>query len=150
VIRSALTIRSDLAEVARARDWVSILAHQAGLSAQKSYELQLVLSEACTNSIKHAYSMEKSHAVQLSATIDDNQICLVIRDFGRKMDLQEYQEPALENPSNSGYGVYLMQRLMDEVHFDVSHDEGTELTLVKRRHRSVNDPIHPDSYRRSG
>lgn len=147
MIRSALTIRSELAEVARARDWVSVLAHQAGLSSEKSYELQLVLSEACTNSIKHAYSMERSHALELSATIDNDQICLVIRDFGRKMDLQKYQEPDLENPPDSGYGVYLMQRLMDEVRFNVSHDEGTELTLVKRRHKSVNDPIHPDSDR---
>lgn len=145
VIRSALTIRSELAEVARARDWISVLAHQAGLSSQKSYELQLVLSEACTNSIKHAYSMEKSHTLELSATIEDDQICLVIRDFGKKMNLQKYQEPNLENPPNSGYGVYLMKRLMDEVHFNVSHDEGTELTLVKRWHKSVNDPMHPDS-----
>ena len=145
MIRGTLTIRSDLTEVASAREWVSALARQAGLSFQESYELQLALSEACTNSIKHAYSMEKGHVLKVSATIDDDQICLVIRDFGRKMDLQKYQKPNLEVPAESGYGIYLLWRFMNEVRFDVSHDKGTELALVKYRTSSTNSSIHPDS-----
>ncbi len=132
-IRGAITIESELTEVSRARDWISALTHQAGLSSQESYELQLVLSEACTNAIKHAYGMEKNHPVELSAAIDDDQIRLIIRDFGRKMNPQEYREPNLEICAEGGYGVYLMRCLMDEVRFDVSHDRGTELTLVKYR-----------------
>ena len=133
MVRSVLTIGSELSDVARARDWISDLAEEAGLSPQDSYELQLVVSEACTNSITHAYRMEKGHVVQLSAEIDRARIRLVIRDFGRKLDLEEYREPDLEHRAEGGYGIYLLRRLMDEVHFDVSRGEGTELTLVKRR-----------------
>ncbi len=145
VIRGALTIESELTEVSRARDWISALTHQAGLSYQESYELRLVLSEACTNAIKHAYGMEKNHPVELSAAIDDDQIRLIIRDFGRKMNPQKYQEPNLEICAEGGYGIYVMQCLMDEVHFDVSHDKGTELTLVKYRSRSRNADTPSDS-----
>ena len=145
VIRGVLTIDSELIEVSRARDWISALTHQAGLSSQESYELQLVLSEACTNAIKHAYGMEKNHPVELSAAIDDDQVRLIIRDFGRKMDPQEYRAPNLEICTESGYGIYVMQSLMDEVHFDVSHDKGTELTLVKYRSRLKNADTPSDS-----
>ncbi len=138
VIRGALTIGSELTEVSRARDWISALTHRAGLSSQENGELQLVLSEACANAIKHAYGMEKNHRVKLSATIDDDRICLIIRDFGRKMNPQGYREPDLEICAEGGYGIHLMQCLMDEVRFDVSHDKGTELTLVKYRPGSKN------------
>ncbi len=133
MLRSALTIASDLSEVGRARAWISNLAHQAGLSSQEKYELQLAVSEACTNSIKHAYAMAKGHTVELSAEIDDSQIRLVIRDFGRKLDPERYQEPDLDNPCERGYGIYLLRHLMDGLHLDVSHDKGTEVTLIKRR-----------------
>ena len=137
MIRGELIIGSDLNEVACARDWISALAQQAGLSSQESYELQLVLNEACTNSIKHAYFSEKGHIIKMSATISNDQICIVIRDFGEKADLWKYQKPNLENSPDSGYGLYIMYQLMDEVRFNLSHIEGTELTMIK--HRSVSE-----------
>jgi serine/threonine-protein kinase RsbW len=133
IAQNTLTISSDLSEVGRAREWISTLAQQAGLCAQENYELQLAVSEACTNAIKHAYSMVKGHTVVLSAEIDNSQIRLVIKDFGVKLDLESYQEPDLDKPSESGYGIYILRRLMDELYFDLSHDEGTEVIMVKRR-----------------
>lgn len=133
IARNTFTISSDLSEVGRAREWISTLAHQAGLSSQENYELQLAVSEACTNSIKHAYAMAKGHTVVLSAEIDSSQIRVVVKDFGVKLDPDSYQEPDLDNPSESGYGIYLLRRLMDELHFDISHDKGTEVIMVKRR-----------------
>ncbi|MEA1947185.1 MAG: ATP-binding protein [Thermodesulfobacteriota bacterium] len=138
MIRGELTIGSDLTEVARARDWVSALAHQAGLSSQESYELQLVLSEACTNSIKHAYFMEKGRIIKLSATLSNDQICIVVRDFGKKIDLLRNQRPNLETPPENGYGLSIMYQLMDEVRFNLSHSEGTELTLIRYGSMSKN------------
>jgi serine/threonine-protein kinase RsbW len=131
MIRGELTIGSDLSEVARARKWVSELAHKAGLSSQENYELQLVLSEACTNSIKHAYLMEKGHIIKLSAIISNDQTCIVVRDFGKKIDLLKYRKPKLETPPNSGYGLYIIYNIMDEVRFNLAHDEGTEITMIK-------------------
>ena len=131
MIRGELTIGSDLTEVARARDWMSSLAYQAGLSYQESYELQLVLSEACTNSIKHSYLMESGHIIKLSTALSRDQVSIVVRDFGKKIDLPIYQESNFKAPPDYGYGLYIIYQLMDEVHFNLSHSEGTELTLIK-------------------
>jgi serine/threonine-protein kinase RsbW len=132
--QSTFTISSDLSEVERAREWISTLAQQSGLSSQENYELQLAVSETCTNAIKHAYAMEKGHTIVLSANIDNSRICLKTRDFGIKLDSDSYQEPNLDKPSESGYGIYILRRLMDELDFDLSHSEGTEVTMVKRRY----------------
>lgn len=132
---SILTITSDLSEVKRARDWVSTLAHQAGFSAQENYELQLAVSEACNNAIKHAYDMVNGHTIKLSANIEGRRIQLVVRDFGNKLDLNCYQEPKLDQPREGGYGMYLIRRLTDEAYFDTSPDRGTKVTLVKHRAR---------------
>ena len=84
MVESTLTIDSELREVARAREWIAAMAQQSGLSREASYQLQLVVSEACTNSIKHASGMGKGHSVDLEAQIDDTQIRLLVRDFGKK------------------------------------------------------------------
>lgn len=133
IVQSSFTISSDLSEVKRAREWISSLAQQSGLSSQENYELQLAVSETCTNAIKHAYAMEKGHTIVLSANINNSQVRLVIRDFGIKLNPDNYQEPNLDKLNESGYGIYLMRRLMDELHFDISQGEGTEVTMVKRR-----------------
>ena len=133
MLESNLTIRGELTEVGRAREWISELANQASISSQVRYELQLAVSEACTNAIKHAYGMASGHDIELSAKIDGEEIRLVIRDYGTKLDLEAYKEPDPEDPSEGGYGIYILRSLMDEVHFDVSHDQGTEVTLIKQR-----------------
>ena len=128
---SILTITSDLSEVKRARDWVSTLAHQAGFSAQENYELQLAVSEACSNAIKHAYDMVDGHNIELLANVEGRRIQIVVKDFGKKLDLNSYQQPKLDQPGEDGYGIYLIRRLTDESYFDTSPDRGTKVTLVK-------------------
>ena len=117
-IRDTLVVDSDLAEAARARKWVADLGRRTGLSSKESHELKLAVTEACTNAIKHAYSLERGRTVELRAQIDSRQIRLVIRDFGKKPDLSRYEEPDLDSPPESGYGILLLRRLMDEVHFN--------------------------------
>ena len=106
---------------------------RAGFPPQMVYELQLVVSEACSNAIKHAYGMEKGHAVELSADIDDGGIRLVVKDLGEKLDPCAYPEPDPENPSETRYGMYILRQLMDKVRIDASLGKGTTLTMVKRK-----------------
>ena len=133
MVESTLTINSELHEVARAREWIAAMAQESGLSREENYQLQLVVTEACTNSIKHAYGMEKGHSVDLEAQIDDTQIRLLVRDFGKKLEPQNHREPDLENPAEAGFGIYLLRSIMNEVRIDLSRDEGTEVTMVKYR-----------------
>ena len=81
--------------------------------------------------------MEKGHTIEISAAISNDQICIVVRDFGKKADLLKYQKPDLETSPDSGYGLYIIYQLMDEVRFNLSHRKGTELTMI--RHGSMSE-----------
>ena len=119
--------------MAHARQWIAEKAKQDGLSDEEIFDLQLVINEACSNVIKHAYQMENGHEIMLSIAINPEKTALTVRDFGDKIDIDRYQSPNLDVPSESGYGIFLIRNLMDIVEYDISHELGTELKMVKFR-----------------
>jgi serine/threonine-protein kinase RsbW len=131
MIESQLIIESKLENVSEARRWLEDLAGQAGFTEEDIGGLKLVISEACSNIIRHAYKGEGGHEIILSARIADEKLALNIRDFGAKIDLSKYTEPSLDEPQEGGYGIYLMQSLMDSVEYDTSVEVGTALRIVK-------------------
>jgi serine/threonine-protein kinase RsbW len=68
--------------------------------------------------------------------IDDDKLELGIRDSGRPFDADAYMPPDLDVPSDSGYGVFLMEELMDEV-TRVPLDEGGTLVSLVRYQRAA-------------
>jgi serine/threonine-protein kinase RsbW len=132
---AALTIASRLPEIARARQWLRDQARAAGFTEREIHDLELVLSEACTNVIKHAYHGQPDYPIALRLVIDETKLVLVIRDIGTKFDLSAYTPPDLDQPRERGYGVFIIRSLMDEVHYDTTGERGTTLTLVKYRTR---------------
>ncbi len=134
-MRDTLVVESRLDRVAKARRWVAQQARSAGFDPDIVSDLELVISEALANVIKHAYGGNDGHEIHLSVTSDDEKLSLTIRDFGQKFDPTTYTPPDLDNPAEGGYGVYLIQKLMDKVTYDTSLPEGTQLSMVKYRSR---------------
>ena len=132
-VDAELAIESRVAEIARARAWVSEQARAAGFPDQTVSQLGLVVSEACANVIKHAYHGAPGHPIDLHLAVDDTKLVLSIRDVGAKIDLNAYEPPDLDEAHEGGYGIFIMRSLMDEMHYDTSSDRGTTLTLVKYR-----------------
>jgi len=134
-IDNRLVIDSRLEEIARARDWLAERVSQAMLSRETVGDLKLALTEALSNVICHSYDSEPGHQIILSLFVDDKALTLTIRDFGRPFDASLYQMPDLDKLQEGGYGVFLIQSLMDQVRYDTSSGVGTTLTLVKQRDR---------------
>lgn len=65
-------VRSELAEY----------ADRAGMSASGVEDVQTIVTEACGNSIKHAYGDSKDGSIEVEANVEDGELCLAIRDFG--------------------------------------------------------------------
>jgi len=128
-----LVIKSRLDQIAKARNWIAEKAQAAGFSSDEVFALKLVVSEACTNIIRHAYEGAPEGDIILSVGIEGDKFSLTIRDFGKKFDLSQYKPPDLDRPAESGYGIYLITKLMDEVEYDTSPPRGTVLRMVKYR-----------------
>jgi serine/threonine-protein kinase RsbW len=102
-------------------------------------DMKVAVSEACNNSILHAYGAE-SGTIEVQFVSDDNELAIKIRDYGKSFTVTDTKEaPFLHGKSideiqSGGLGLYLMQALMDRV--EVNHEGGTSVLLTKKRMKS--------------
>ena len=115
------------------REWACERASQAGFNEESVAEIALAVSEAVSNIVRHAYEGRTDGRIEATLTVDETALTLRLRDYGRKFDPAAYQSPDLDTPTEGGYGIFLMRTVMDEVRYETSHAEGTELVLVRKR-----------------
>lgn len=128
-----LMIPSQLARMVDAREWVAARASAAGLDDRSLWALELAVTEALSNVIRHGYGDREDREVHLRLTVDDDKVTVIVRGFGRSFDRAAYHPEDRDPGRPGGYGVPLIEKLMDEVEWDDSPAEGTRLRLTKYR-----------------
>jgi serine/threonine-protein kinase RsbW len=131
IASDSLTIPSRLTAIDDARRWVTGHIAPAGASVETVWEVELALTEALSNIMRHAYGGDESQRIELGLELDERRLELRIVDFGKPFALDAYQEPDLEASPTGGYGVQMIGELMDEVERTDGSIEGTCLRLVK-------------------
>lgn len=81
------------------------------------YTLQLAVHEACANIVEHAYASQPEGRIAVTLTLcaRPRQLCVDLQDTGRPFDLFAVPDPDLSQPQVSGYGLFLIHNLVDEV-----------------------------------
>lgn len=130
-----LVLPSQLARMVDAREWVSARAREAGFDERAVWELDLAVTEAVSNVIRHSYENRPDQEIRLSLAVDGEKLTVVVRDFGRCFHRSAYHPEDRDPDRPGGYGVELIERLMDEVEWDASPAQGTRLRLTKYRRR---------------
>jgi serine/threonine-protein kinase RsbW len=87
-----------------------------------AYHLNLVLTEATTNAIKHATQMTPKDTVRISIHIQDNELNIKVYDHGQGFDLENVPLPDFDQPKESGMGLYFIRTLMDSVTYTKQSD----------------------------
>lgn len=110
------------------------LIKRMDVSEDESYydfAIRLAVHEACANIIEHAYRLKRGRIKVVMTMFDSpRKIEVEIFDQGEPALLDNVSQPNLEEPQVKGYGLYLIQQLVDE--FIYSRDKGTNLwRLVK-------------------
>jgi serine/threonine-protein kinase RsbW len=81
-----------------------------------AYNLELAVHEACANIVDHAYQGEDGRLdVTFSLAEEPRRLVVDLHDTGRTFDLSLVEEIDLEDPRERGYGLFLVQQLLDEV-----------------------------------
>ena len=95
----------------------------------------VAVTEACTNSIRHAYSGENGHKIRVA--VEDSKLRTVfrIRDYGQKIDLARVKAPELPPTKPHGLGIHFIKTMMDEVKYNTAHRRGNELVLIKYKNK---------------
>jgi serine/threonine-protein kinase RsbW len=99
-------------------------------------DLKISVTEACTNVIDHAYPEEcadTERVILVRCTLERGGLTIEVRDDGCGFDLGvAAQTQDEELPKESGLGIPLMRKLMDEVEFTGGPGQGTRVRLHKR------------------
>jgi serine/threonine-protein kinase RsbW len=128
-----LVIDSNADAIDVARRWVSSQLQPAGVGEVDLWAVELALTEALSNVIRHAYGGEASRQIRLESAFADGRLELRIVHWGEPFERASYTPPDLDAPSSGGYGVHLIELLMDEVERREVAGGGTQITLVKSR-----------------
>lgn len=137
--REQITIRSSVESIDEARRWVAERARAAGMAADPVGEIELALTEALANVIEHSYDGDAGKEIVVDVEVGGDALAIHVRDWGRAFDAGSYAARDLDDPGEGGYGVFLMEQLMDNVTREPQPDGGTLLTLVKRRTEGRNN-----------
>jgi serine/threonine-protein kinase RsbW len=131
------TFPGNYKSLAKIGEFVLRAAQKAGLDGNDSYAIELAVDEGCCNIIDHAYGGEDRGEIRCSIETGDGKIMVTLRDHGRPFDPSLVPEPALNVPIQKvrkrGAGVFLMKKLVDELHYETSPETGNKLVLVKQK-----------------
>ncbi len=118
------------------REFAGQAARDAGLDEKGVQAVQLAVDEACTNIIEHTYGGEDRGTIECRCSVEPTGVTVTLRDHGQPFDPSSIPEPditcPLEDRQTGGLGLFLINKLMDDVLFE-SNGAGNTVRLVKRR-----------------
>jgi len=108
------------------------LATEAGLDEDQRFHIAMAVREAAINAVLHGNEYDKTREIEVSLENTGADLVISIADEGRGFNPDKVPNPLAEENllRGSGRGIFLIRKLMDEVHFRQLHP-GTELKMVK-------------------
>ncbi|WP_102275203.1 anti-sigma B factor RsbW [Cytobacillus massiliigabonensis] len=116
---------------------LSGIASSMGFTYEDVEDLKIAVSEACTNSVQHAYDKNEGGEVVIGFGIYKDKLEMMVADCGRsfnfnriKAELGPYTESStVDQLAEGGLGLYLIETLMDEVR--VMNHSGVTVYMMK-------------------
>jgi serine/threonine-protein kinase RsbW len=110
-----LRLPAELTRLAQAREWCRLHAARCGVSGPGLADMELAVTEAVSNVIRHGYGEDPAQVIELVVESTDDALVLVIRDRGPVFDPTLLPSVDLNEPTTGGYGVHLIHSVMDDV-----------------------------------
>jgi len=119
------------------REFVGDIARAGGFGDKDVYNIQLAADEAASNIIEHAYEGVSNGVLELSCEVRAEILTIIMVDHGESFDPSVIPLPDLKADLSDrkigGLGIFLMRKLMDEVHYETKSNRSNVLTMTKRK-----------------
>ena len=134
-VRWELDILSAFSELARLRDFVEQFCQQLSspeVDENFIYPVQLAVHEAATNIMKHAYEEHSDRPVHVKIELLQRQIVVTLSHQGKGFDLDNVEEPAFDGSKDHGFGIFIIQQIMDNVEYGEDVMRWKYVRMVKK------------------
>jgi anti-sigma regulatory factor (Ser/Thr protein kinase) len=134
IAKSNLEIRSDPKHLSRAREFVRAFCRTVPavqIDEDEIASLELALNEAACNIMKHAYHGRTDQRIQIEARAFPDRVSIELHHLGDAFDPATVAPPAFDGSRESGFGIYLMTRSVDEVRHSRDDRGQNCIALVK-------------------
>jgi len=130
-----LEILSDLNNLGACRAFVRKVCYEMSSPAvneDSTCQLELAVSEAVANIMRHAYEGRPDQPIQLSAQIFTDRIVFQIRHRGTSFDPNVVPVPMFDGSKEGGFGLFIIAQSFDEVSYTSDEQGGNCISLVKQ------------------
>jgi sigma-B regulation protein RsbU (phosphoserine phosphatase) len=134
VARQEMEIGSDLMELGRARAFVRGFCRAlpgAPLGEDRVAELELAVNEAASNVMKHAYHGRADQRIRIDIESRSDHILVRLHHLGDSFRPLSAPAPAFDGSQESGYGLYILSRSVDDVCYYLDERGENCIALVK-------------------
>ncbi|MDZ7373104.1 MAG: ATP-binding protein [candidate division KSB1 bacterium] len=133
--RSSIEIPSRAEEIYAVCDFVVGIAAKLGLDEREVGKIKISVYEACMNIVEHAYRSDPSGWIRATCSYDDTKLVIELEDAGEPFEnwaIKPYDvEKAVQDRRTGGFGLHIIHRSMDEVHYYPGQPNGNLLRMVK-------------------
>jgi serine/threonine-protein kinase RsbW len=132
VVRLDVTLPADPQAISPVVERVLVMAREMKCAEGKDFEIETALREALANAIRYGCEHDPNRTVQCAVACDQSRgMIIVVRDPGPGFDPASVPSPLVGEQvfSHHGRGIYLINQLMDDVHF---RRGGAEIRMRKR------------------
>jgi serine/threonine-protein kinase RsbW len=126
----ALTIPARPEYVALCRLALTGIARTRALAPELVADLKLALTEACSNSVRHAYEEGREGVVDVRYELGDDRISVEVTDDGSGFDPAVLKR-AQEELDEGGLGIAIIRAVTDELEIGVRPEGGSRLRFTK-------------------
>jgi serine/threonine-protein kinase RsbW len=126
-----LTIPAKPEYITLSRLALSGLSRVRSLPDDTLADLKLALTEACSNSVRHAYDGGEGH-VEISFELHDDRLVVEVADDGTGFELDGAPKDEGDELTEGGLGLSIIRSIADEVEIGGGADgRGSRLRFVK-------------------
>ena len=122
MVEQSFNIISDYGNVALVDKQIRFFLELHGIEQHISNAVEICLTEALNNVIKHSYKSDNTKSIELIVKKDSNYFEIVIIDNGLPREnlvvpKLDFDPQDINNLPESGMGLYIIEQLMDEMKY---------------------------------
>lgn len=124
-----ISIPSELGYEKVAMEAAVAVAKRMGFSPDRIEDLKTAVSEACLNAIEHGNELDVSTRVAIVLTVQPSSLEVNVADVGKQPIPARRPQPGRQE-DNRGWGMFLIQNLVDEVQMQSEPNGGNQIRMV--------------------